>query len=75
MILALLACKSDRPKKNDEIAACTSTGGRWVEGGCNDNGHCEKTAGMGPDESDGEDDGEDFAETDDERTGEAGSSE
>ena len=49
LALAVLACKSSSSKnKNDQIAACTNTGGHWVEGGCNDDGHCEKTTGMGP---------------------------
>jgi hypothetical protein len=57
VVLALFAfaCKSDRKSKNDEIAACTATGGHWSEGGCNDNGHCDKTSGMDPgDDDDGD---------------------
>jgi len=48
VVLVLLACKSSPKNKNDQIAACTNGGGHWSEGGCNDDGHCEKTSGMGP---------------------------
>ena len=52
VVLVLFACKRERASKNDDIAACQSTGGQWVEGGCNDSGRCEKTTGAAPDDED-----------------------
>jgi hypothetical protein len=51
-LLLLLACKTERKSKNDDIAACNAGGGRWVEGGCSDSGRCEKTMGAAPDDDD-----------------------
>ena len=52
LLLVLFACKTERKSKNDDIAACNATGGYWKEGGCNDNGHCEKSTGIAPDDED-----------------------
>ena len=62
LLLVLFACKTERKSKNDDIAACNASGGYWKEGGCNDNGHCEKSTGIAPtDEDEMEDDDEDDA--------------
>jgi hypothetical protein len=54
VVAAVVACSSsDRSKtKNDDIAACTSSGGRWVEGGCNEGGRCERPSPMAPEDND-----------------------
>jgi hypothetical protein len=63
LVVALLACKSTRANKNDDIAACNASGGYWKEGGCNDSGHCAKSTGM---TDDGDElDSEEEAEADD----------
>ena len=48
VIAALFACSSGDDSKNDLIAACVSSGGRWVEG-CG-GGQCERTNGASPDD-------------------------
>lgn len=58
VVLALLACKTERKSKNDDIAACQASGGTWVEGGCSDHGRCARPNGAAPDD-DVEDDVED----------------
>ena len=66
LALGVLACKSSTSKnKNDQIAACTNTGGHWVEGGCNDDGHCEKTSGMGPSDDEADEQQVDESEEED----------
>ncbi len=57
-LAVLVSCASSRRNKNDEIAACTASGGRWSEGGCNGTGRCEHSSGTVAPERE-PDDGED----------------
>lgn len=57
-VFMLLACKRERGNKNDDIAACQASGGSWVEGGCNDDGRCQRPSGAAPELDDVLDEGE-----------------